>query len=76
MTILELREKVEKAYDTDGEPIKEVVSDDNNHNEDAVIALMSLGFTKTECVNVVKSAYKEGKTTIEEIIAYSLKHIK
>ena len=74
--ILELREKVEKAFDSDGEPVKDTSTDDNNYNEDAVIALMSLGFTKTECVNAVKSAYKEGKTTIEEIIAYSLKHIK
>lgn len=74
--IVELREKVEKVFDQDGEVVKEPIVDDNNYNEDAVIALMSLGFTKTECVNVVKSAYKEGKTTIEEIIAYSLKHIK
>lgn len=74
--IVELREKVEKVFDQDGEVVKEPIVDDNNYNEDAVIALMSLGFTKTECVNVVKSAYKEGKTTIEEIIAYSLKHIR
>ena len=74
--IVELREKVEKVFDQDGEVVEEPIVDDNNYNEDAVIALMSLGFTKTECVNVVKSAYKEGKTTIEEIIAYSLKHIR
>ena len=74
--ILELREKVEKEFNQDGNDLKDTNIDDNNYNEDAVIALMSLGFTKTECVNVVKSAYKDGKNTIEEIIAYSLKHIK
>ena len=74
--ILELREKItadgETASDTKVE-VKEVI---DGASEDAIIALMSLGFTKAECVSAVKDAKTNGAKTIEQIIAYSIKHIK
>ena len=40
--------------------------------EDAVSALMGLGFTKTESVNAVKKARESGATGVEEIIMRAL----
>ena len=74
--ILELREKIgQDATEQGGESaVEEVINDADM--DDAIIALMSLGFTKAECVKVVKEAKDNGLKTIEEIIAYSIKHIK
>ena len=74
--IVELREKMQADYDSNGEVIESVANDNTPYNEDAVMALMSLGFLKTECINVVKAAAKEGITAVEQVIAYSLKNIK
>lgn len=75
--ILELREKI-GCVDTDtGEvllfsdkPVEESV------NQDAVLALMSLGFSKQESVCAVKKAMETGETQIEKIIGLALKSIK
>ena len=72
--ILELREKVEASY-YEGET-KTKKAEDSQEDQDAIIALMSLGFTKTECAKAVKEAKENGANTIEQIIAYSIKHIK
>ena len=75
--IVELREKMTEHFETSEKDSNEdfdVVSDKDN--EDAIIALMSLGFNKTECVSVVREAKKNGAQTIEQLIAYSIKHIK
>jgi len=72
--ILELREKVEASYYEGEKPNK--TAQDSQDDQDAIIALMSLGFTKAECVKVVKEAKEKGLKTIEEIIAYSIRHIK
>ena len=75
--IVELREKMTEHFETSDKGTTEefdLVSDKDN--EDAIIALMSLGFSKTECVSVVKEAKKNGAETIEQLIAYSIKHIK
>ncbi len=72
--ILELREKVEASYYEGEKPNKK--AEDTQEDQDAIIALMSLGFTKTECARAVKDAKANGATTIEQIIAYSIKHIK
>lgn len=40
--------------------------------EDAVSALMGLGFTKTESVNAIKKARESGATGVEEIIMRAL----
>lgn len=75
--ILELREKISEeetlsANSTDTLS-EEVITKDN---EDAIIALMSLGFTKQECVKAVKEAKDNGLSNIEQVIAYAIKHIK
>lgn len=71
--ILELREKVslfEKAeVSPPGTPVVTVSSGD----EDAVVALMTLGFTRTESVNAIARARKEGATSIEDMIRLALK---
>ena len=41
-------------------------------DEEAVSALMSLGFTKSESVNAVKRAKEQGATTIEDVIKKAL----
>ena len=46
--IVELREKMQADYDSNGEVIESVSNDNTPYNEDAVMALMSLGFSKTE----------------------------
>jgi Holliday junction DNA helicase RuvA len=71
--ILELREKIgEVEGDTTQISMPTKVEVDN----DAVIALMSLGFTKGECLKAVKVAKQNGAKTIEEVIAYSIRNIK
>lgn len=74
--ILELREKI--TADTKEQSPQSVDTEvlDDGVNEDAIIALMSLGFTKSECVKAVKQAKANGATTIEQLIAYSIKNIK
>ena len=73
--ILELREKITASEDKSGStsaPINAISADD----EDAVIALMSLGFTRSECTKAVSGAKANGADTIEKIISWSLRHMK
>ena len=53
---------------TQGEPTAKLSATE----EDAVSALMGLGFTKTESVNAVKKARETGATDVEEIIMRAL----
>lgn len=72
--ILELREKITADVSEDTPILKqETVSDDD---QDAIIALMSLGFTKQECVPAIKKAKENGATTIEQLIAFAIKNIR
>ena len=72
--ILELREKITADVSEDTPIFKqETVSDDD---QDAIIALMSLGFTKQECVPAIKKAKENGATTIEQLIAFAIKNIR
>lgn len=74
--VLELREKVQ-ADGGGEETAKEAPkSEMSAAAEDAMIALMSLGFSKPECVSVIESAEAEGLTDVQSIVTYSLKHIK
>lgn len=72
--ILELREKIidEETVGNVEQAKQELTQDD----QDAIIALMSLGFTKSECVPVIEKAKKDGAKTIEQLIAYSIKNIR
>ena len=75
--ILELREKISTETVDSGAAVESVsVVEEDEVDKDAVIALMSLGFTKQECVKAVKAAKANGANTIEQVIAYSIKNIK
>ena len=72
--ILELREKISEDVTEDTpKKVQETVTDDD---QDAIIALMSLGFTKQECVPAIKKAKENGATTIEQLIAFAIKNIR
>ena len=75
--ILELREKI-NAEQVDSE--KPTTNDQDfaldGDNQDAIIALMSLGFNRQECVKAVKVAKENGAETIQQLISFALKFIK
>ena len=75
--ILELREKVSCLDLPDEKPSKktEVKEEQPKVDDDAVIALMSLGLSRQECVRLLVKAQDEGLTTIEEQIAFAIKNI-
>ncbi len=74
--ILELREKVSAAELASeagakrAEPQAEKMSD---FEEDAVVGLMSLGYTRGESVRAVRAAVEHGASTMEEIILTAIK---
>jgi len=72
--ILELKEQV-SSEEMKGDE-KEVIATSEPINEDAVVALMSLGFNKTESVNAIKYAMDNGAIKVEEIIRTALKFIR
>lgn len=71
--ILELREKVQMSVTAEGgvkaAPIPAVSAGD----EDAVVALMTLGFTRQESVKAIARAKDGGATSVEDIIMSALK---
>lgn len=69
--IVELRENV-SSLDLGGLPVTAPISSEDG---DAVIALMSLGFTRQESEKGIATARSQGATTVEEIIALSLKNL-
>ena len=70
--ILELREKVTAAVaeKSGGEPAPAVVSDGD---EDAVVALMTLGFTRGESVKAIARARAQGAKSVEDVIMIALR---
>ncbi len=70
--ILELREKVSAvaAQSAAGEavPVVQISASD----EDAVVALMTLGFTRSESAKAIARAREKGATEIEDIIRLAL----
>lgn len=74
--ILELREKVGKVDLSKDKTVKEEKVVLSTEDEDAIIALMSLGFTKQECVSAIKNAKEQGAKTIEQLISFAIKNIK
>jgi len=74
--ILELREKIGTVDTETGEVVTAVEIDKEEENQDAVIALMSLGFTKIECVKALEGAKQSGAKTIQDFITYALKNIR
>lgn len=69
--VLELREKVSAAIPVsgDGAPAVRVTDGD----EDAVVALMTLGFSRSESEKAISRARSQGAKTVEDIIMVALK---
>lgn len=76
--ILELRENISSLDLPEGEKPKKTASDQvaNTLDEDGVIALMSLGFTRAESKKAVEEAKARGADTVESIITVALQIIK
>lgn len=71
--ILELREKV--SHEASAAPVAEGVSSlpVSEDDEDAVVALMSLGFTRAESTKAIGRAHAQGAVAIEDVIRAALK---
>ena len=76
--ILELRERVGETVINvqTGEVCAPDSSALSQEDEDAVIALSSLGFTHAECVAALGKAKAAGVTGLEKLIAFAIKNIK
>lgn len=68
--ILELREKVALLAESEGVTVSDVVR--STGDEDAVVALMTLGFTRSESEKAISRAKSRGATEIEDIIRIAL----
>lgn len=71
--ILELKDKLDKLPQFE----KEIGVIDNTFKEEALTALISLGFNKTTCVKVINNILTADNTvsTVEELIKRSLKQL-
>ena len=74
--VLELREKITadgRADETDGTlPSGAETAVD----EDAVIALMGLGFNRSESIAGIRAAYGAGATDIKDVLSYALRTMR
>ena len=73
--IVELREKVDAEATLEKTDKAEKI-ELSKEDDDAVYALLSLGFTKSECVDAVKKAKEQGANSIEQIISFALRNIR
>lgn len=71
--IVELRESI-SSLDLDSVP-KSVAAKETPEEQDAIIALMGLGYNRSMSTGAVKKATESGCKTIEQILAYSIKNI-
>ena len=72
--ILELKDKMSEGVFVSGEGVPTGYS--SSADPDAVAALTSLGFTKSESESAVKKAQADGADTLEKIIAAALKNVR
>ena len=71
--ILELREKVSVNRSVTPTGEESVPVRISSGDEDAVVALMTLGFTRAESVKAISRAREQGATSVEDIIMLALK---
>ncbi len=69
--ILELREKVSVTASLETAETSVIVASDGD--EDAVVALMTLGFSKSESLKAIARARAQGALSVEDIIMLALK---
>ena len=73
--VLELRDKIAPAFADGDIPIAtESIADEEA--DDAVIALMGLGFSRAESVQAVRKAKAAGAENIQQTISYALKSMR
>ena len=74
--VLELRDKLGAAV-SDGDGVSAVSGfDSGEETDDAIVALMGLGFSRAECVQAVKKAKAAGAETIQQTISFALKSMR
>ncbi len=73
--ILELHGKISATAILSGESAPSAAVKASAEDEDAVGALMNLGFTRGESVRAVERARKDGAKSIEEVIASALRNM-
>ena len=71
--ILELREKVSATGRQPGNEDATAYVPAGQSDEDAVVALMTLGFTRAESVRAIKRAKSSGAASLEDIIREALR---
>ena len=69
--IVDLKDKFSCVSGGNTVPVKRATEPDNN----AVLALISLGFSKSESEKAVVAAMEEGETSLQKIIAAALKQL-
>ena len=73
--VLELRDKLGALPSSEGVSFGGDVTADEER-DDAVIALMGLGFTRAESVQAVKKAKAAGAENIQQTISFALKSMR
>ena len=71
--ILELREKVQATEVPASKGGAPAIPAASEGDEDAVVALISLGFTRAESTRAIDRAHAEGAATLEDVIRAALK---
>lgn len=72
--VLELKEKVAKEAAMQS-GASDFAAAPQSGDEDAILGLMSMGFTRAECEKGVKAAHESGASTIEEVIQAALRNL-
>lgn len=72
--VLELRDKIGAVDSAAPAGVDDVIS--GEEADDAVSALMSLGFTRSECVQAVRKAKAAGAETLQQVISLALKNMR
>lgn len=73
--ILELRESVSAGDIGEAKKLEPTVAPLSKDEEDAIVALMGLGFNGTQAKNAVKFAREQGACTIEQTISFALQSL-
>lgn len=71
--ILELREKVSLSFASSSEQGRKSEPSPFAGDEDSIVALMTLGFSRAESVKAITRAREQGAVTVEDIIMLALK---
>ena len=74
--ILELKESVSSDLGERESAGGYIQPAEGGMEEDALIALMSLGFTRSEAIKAVSSAKQSGASSLEELIAASIRMVR